>query len=157
MDQPPGICDLPHAGGRYGTEAPQAGTDFYYQAGWTEAQIETYKSRFGGFGRAVSQMPDAYHRLEDGDTFQMAGHDWQVIMGNGHSPEHSCLFCAELNVLISGDQLLPRISSNVSVFPTEPAADPLKDWLDSCAKLKAALPDDVLVLPAHNEPFTGRA
>jgi glyoxylase-like metal-dependent hydrolase (beta-lactamase superfamily II) len=66
-----------------------------------------------------------------------------------------CLWQPELNLFISGDQLLPRISSNVSVFPTEPDGDPLTDWLTSCAKLKAALPKDVLVLPAHNEPFTG--
>ena len=138
-----------------GREAPKAGTDFYHRAGWSEAQIETYKSRFGGFGRGVSQMPDAYFRLEDGMSFEMAGQTWQVVTGNGHSPEHSCLYCVELNVLISGDQLLPRISSNVSVFPTEPAADPLKDWLDSCEKLKAAIDPEVLVLPAHNEPFTG--
>ncbi|MCF6328376.1 MAG: MBL fold metallo-hydrolase, partial [Henriciella sp.] len=78
-----------------------------------------------------------------------------VVMGNGHSPEHACLFCPSLNVVIAGDQLLPRISSNVSVFPTEPAANPLKDWLQSFAKLKAALPADVLVLPANNEPFIG--
>ena len=138
-----------------GREAPEAGTQFYQQAGWTEPQIDTYKSRFGGFGRGVSRLPDAYHRLEDGRTFEMAGETWQVIMGNGHSPEHSCLFCPTLNVVISGDQLLPKISSNVSVFPTEPSANPLDDWLRSCEKLKEALPEDVLVLPAHNEPFRG--
>ena len=60
-------------------------------------------------------------------------------------------------MFISGDQLLPRISSNVSLFPTEPEADPLRDWLESCAKLKALLPGDVLVLPSHNEPFRGAA
>jgi len=138
-----------------GREAPEAGTAFYRESGWTEDQIETYKSRFGGFGRGVSRLPDAYRRLEDGDGFEMAGRKWQVITGHGHSPEHSCLFCPELNVVISGDQLLPRISSNVSVFPTEPNANPLQDWLESCEKLKDELPDDVLVLPAHNEPFTG--
>lgn len=138
-----------------GREAPKAGTDFYHQVGWTEAQIETYKSRFGGFGRGVSQMPDAYHRLEDNDVFEMAGEAWHVVIGSGHSPEHACLYCPELKVFIAGDQLLPKISSNVSVFPTEPKADPLKDWLESCEKLKAALPEDVLVLPAHNEPFIG--
>lgn len=138
-----------------GREAPQAGIDFYHRAGWTVPQIDAYKAKFGGFGRGVSPLPDAYRRLEDGGTFEMAGHDWVTIMGNGHSPEHSCLFCPGLNLIISGDQILPRISSNVSVFPTEPTADPLKDWLDSCHKLKAVLPEDVLVLPAHNEPFTG--
>lgn len=138
-----------------GREAPQAGLDFYKRAGWEDDSIENYKARFGGFGRAVSQMPDAYRRLSDGQTFEMAGETWRVIVGNGHSPEHACLFCPALNVVISGDQLLPKISSNVSVFPTEPAGDPLKDWLDSCAKLKQELPEDVLVLPAHNEPFHG--
>lgn len=138
-----------------GREAPRAGTDFYNAAGWTEDQIETYRARFGGFGRGVSQLPDAYRRLEGGMEFEMAGQIWQVVVGNGHSPEHACLYCPDLNVLISGDQLLPKISSNVSVFPTEPGADPLKDWLDSCEKLKSSIAADVLVLPAHNEPFTG--
>tara|TARA_R110000787_G_scaffold14348_17_gene44406 strand:+ start:3989 stop:5053 length:1065 start_codon:yes stop_codon:yes gene_type:complete len=138
-----------------GREAPQAGIDFYRRAGWNEAQIENYKERFGGFGRGVSQMPDSFHRLADGNTFQMAGETWEVVMGNGHSPEHSCLYCPALNVVISGDQLLPRISSNVSVHPTEPEADPLLDWMMSCEKLLAHLPEDVLVLPAHNEPFRG--
>ena len=138
-----------------GREAPQAGTDFYVRAGWDEADIDHYRKRFGGFGRAVSRMPDAYRRLEDGDRFEMGGAEWQVLVGSGHSPEHVCLYCEALNLFISGDQILPRISSNVSVFPTEPAANPLADWLASCEKLRAALPEDVLVLPAHNEPFVG--
>jgi glyoxylase-like metal-dependent hydrolase (beta-lactamase superfamily II) len=80
---------------------------------------------------------------------------WRVIVGSGHSPEHACLYCPALKVLISGDQILPRISSNVSVHPTEPDADPMSNWLDSLAKLKREVPDDVLVLPAHNECFRG--
>lgn len=138
-----------------GREAPEAAIDFFTRAGWCEADLQTYRERFGRFGLGVSQMPDAYHRLSHGDAFQMAGHIWQVIIGNGHSPEHACLYCPALNVLISGDQLLPRISSNVSVHPTEPDADPMADWLASCARLKAAVPENVLVLPAHNEPFLG--
>ncbi|MCI4646219.1 MAG: MBL fold metallo-hydrolase [Hyphomonadaceae bacterium] len=138
-----------------GREAPQAGIDFYTRAGWTEDQIQMYRDRFGGFGRGVSQMPDAFHRLEDGDTFEMAGEIWQVITGNGHSPEHACLYCPALNLFISGDQILPRISSNVSVFPTEPKGNPLADWISSCEKLRDILPEDVLILPAHNEPFVG--
>lgn len=138
-----------------GREAPKAGTDFYKRAGWSEDQLEHYRKRFGSFGRGVTPMPDAYRRLSDGDAFEMAGQTWEVIMGSGHSPEHACLFCPALNVVISGDQLLPRISSNVSVHPTEPAANPLSDWITSCKKMKSRLPEDVLVLPAHNEPFTG--
>ncbi len=138
-----------------GREAPAAGIEFYRQAGWSDNALENYKSRFGGFGRGVSLMPDAYHRLSDGDEFRMAGATWRVIIGAGHSPEHACLYCPDRNILISGDQILPRISSNVSVHPTEPDADPLEEWLASCRKLLDLIPEDCLVLPAHNEPFTG--
>jgi hypothetical protein len=78
-----------------------------------------------------------------------------VLVGRGHSPEHACLYNAERNLLISGDQLLPTISSNVSVYPTEPEADPLDEWLDTLGTLRNRLPQDVLVLPAHGRPFRG--
>lgn len=138
-----------------GREAPEAGVKFYRAAGWDQQQIDRYVDKFGGFGRAVTQLPDAYRRISDGDAISIGGRTWHVVTGCGHSPDHACLFAPDINVFISGDQILPRISSNVSVFPTEPEGDPLKDWLDSCAKLKAAIPADVLVLPAHNEPFYG--
>jgi glyoxylase-like metal-dependent hydrolase (beta-lactamase superfamily II) len=138
-----------------GREAPEDGVRFYKAAGWDEDALDSYRVRFGGFGKAVSRMPDSYTRLSDGEALTIGDRTWQVITGNGHSPEHVCLWQPELKLLISGDQVLPRISSNVSVFPTEPTADPLTDWLTSCAKLKAALPSDLLVLPAHNEPFYG--
>ncbi|RYG01495.1 MAG: MBL fold metallo-hydrolase, partial [Caulobacteraceae bacterium] len=73
----------------------------------------------------------------------------------GHSPEHACLWCPELKLFISGDQVLPKISSNVSVFPTEPDGDPLTEWLTTLEAIKGRVPDDVLVLPAHNAPFHG--
>ena len=138
-----------------GREAPEDGVRFFRAAGWDEDALDTYRVRFGGFGKAVSSLPDSYRRLEDGDEVQIGERVWRVVTGNGHSPEHVCLWQPELKLLISGDQVLPRISSNVSVFPTEPDADPLADWLSSCAKLRAAVLDDVLVLPAHNEPFHG--
>ncbi len=138
-----------------GREAPEEGVRFYRGAGWDEAGLERYKQRFGGFGMAVSRMPDAYRRLSDGDAIEIGGRVWRVVAGNGHSPEHACLWQQETKLFISGDQVLPRISSNVSVFPTEPTADPLRDWLGSCEKLRAAVPNEVLVLPSHNEPFHG--
>ena len=58
-------------------------------------------------------------------------------------------------MFISGDQLLPTISSHVGTFPTEPAANPVEDWISSCHKLIEKLPEDVLVLPAHGRPFIG--
>ncbi|MBB5406305.1 glyoxylase-like metal-dependent hydrolase (beta-lactamase superfamily II) [Paraburkholderia sp. HC6.4b] len=128
---------------------------FYQRAGWHDDAIETYRARFGGFGKFVHALPDSYRRLQDGELLDIGGHRWRVVTGNGHSPEHACFYCAELKLLISGDQVLPRISSNVSVFPTEPDADPMADWLASLEKLRQIIPDDVLVLPAHNEPFRG--
>jgi glyoxylase-like metal-dependent hydrolase (beta-lactamase superfamily II) len=91
----------------------------------------------------------------DGEELHIGGRSWRAVVGRGHSPEHLCLHCPELRVLISGDQVLPRITSNVSVCPTEPDADPLEEWLESLASISQRVPDDVLVLPSHNEPFRG--
>jgi glyoxylase-like metal-dependent hydrolase (beta-lactamase superfamily II) len=138
-----------------GREAPPDAVRFYKAAGWSAADLEHYKARFGDFGKMVYALPDSYHRVSDGDEFFIGPHRWRAVVGRGHSPEHLCLFCPQLRVLISGDQVLPKITSNVSVFPTEPDADPLRDWLESLASIRAAVPDDVCVLPAHNEPFYG--
>ena len=138
-----------------GREAPQDGVDFYRSAGWDEESLDNYKSRFGGFGKAIYQLPDSYRRIQDADEIQIGEHVWRVVVGSGHSPEHACLYCPELKLMISGDQVLPKISSNVSVFPTEPDGDPLKEWLSSLARIKRQIPNDVLVLPAHNDPFIG--
>ncbi|MDP9876294.1 glyoxylase-like metal-dependent hydrolase (beta-lactamase superfamily II) [Variovorax boronicumulans] len=138
-----------------GREAPDDAIAFYRRAGWGEAAIETYRTRFGNFGKHIHPLPDSFRRLRDGEVLRIGAHDWRVVTGNGHSPEHACLYCPDLKVLISGDQILPRISSNVSVSPVEPDADPMADWLASLAKLKREVPDDVLVLPSHNECFRG--
>jgi glyoxylase-like metal-dependent hydrolase (beta-lactamase superfamily II) len=138
-----------------GREAPEDGLRFYRAAGWDQDGLDNYRSRFGGFGKALYALPDSFRRLSDGDDIEIGDHVWRVVVGNGHSPEHACLYCPELKLMISGDQVLPRISSNVSVFPTEPDADPLNDWLTSLARIRARVPDDVLVLPAHNDPFRG--
>lgn len=138
-----------------GREAPDAGVQFYRMAGWDENAIEGYRTRFGSFGKLIYALPDSYRRLQDREVIEIGSRQWIIVTGTGHSPEHACLYCPVEKLLISGDQILPRISSNVSVFPTEPEANPLADWLDSLHKLKAVIPDDVMVLPSHNEPFYG--
>lgn len=138
-----------------GREAPADGLRFYRAAGWGEQALEDYKARFGGFGKGVYALPDSYRRVVDGETFDIGAQRWRAVVGHGHSPEHLCLHCPALGLFISGDQALPKISSNVSVFPTEPDADPLSDWLESLAYLKRQVPDEVLVLPSHNLPFRG--
>jgi glyoxylase-like metal-dependent hydrolase (beta-lactamase superfamily II) len=141
--------------GDTGREAPAEALAFYRAAGWDEAALERYKARFGDFGKGVYPLPDSYRRVVDGETIEIGGRTWHAVVGRGHSPEHLCLHCPELGVLISGDQVLPGISSNVSVFPTEPDADPLAEWIASLALIRRAVPDEVLVLPSHNAPFRG--
>ncbi|EER62411.1 beta-lactamase domain protein [Acidovorax delafieldii 2AN] len=136
-------------------EAPPDGVRFYRRAGWSEAALESYRSRFGSFGKHIHALPESFVRLQDGDHVQMGLHSWRAITTGGHSPEHVCLYSKDLKLLIAGDQVLPRISSNVSVFASEPQANPLKDWYESQDRLKREVSADVLVLPSHNEPFYG--
>jgi glyoxylase-like metal-dependent hydrolase (beta-lactamase superfamily II) len=138
-----------------GREAPAVAIQFFQQAGWPAAAIETYRARFGNFGKHIHALPDSFRRLQDGEDIRIGAYTWRVVVGNGHSPEHACLHCPALKLLISGDQILPRISSNVSVNPIEPDANPISDWLASLAKIRREVPDDVLVLPAHGECFHG--
>lgn len=135
--------------------APEAGARFYRACGWTDGQIDKWRSRFGQFGQAVSEPPASYVRLRAGETLEIDGRGWHLVGGDGHSPEHICLLREDDGVFISGDQVLPKISSNVSVWPTEPDADPLADWMASLAHLKAVVPDSVVVLPSHGVPFRG--
>lgn len=141
--------------GDTGRPAPDVAIRFYRAAGYDEEQLDAYRERFGSFGSAVSTLPDSYLRLQDGETILINDRYWQLVVGSGHSPEHMALYCPALKLLISGDQILPRITPNVSVFPTEPKGDTLKDWLQSSARIRDILPDDVLVLPAHEAPFYG--
>ncbi|MDO6459654.1 MBL fold metallo-hydrolase [Granulosicoccaceae sp. 1_MG-2023] len=134
---------------------PEDVVHFYKGAGWSEADINTYRGRYHRYSETVSPLPRHYRRLREGQEHLIGGRRWRVVVGSGHSPEHACLYCAESKLLISGDQVLPGISSNVSVLAQEPEANPMADWLGSLHKLKAQIPDDVLVLPAHQHCFTG--
>ena len=138
-----------------GAAAPPEGERFYRAAGFSDEQLELYKENFGMFGKFVKGMPQSYRRMQDGERLAFAGHEWDVIVGRGHSPEHACLYDRQRNILISGDQILPTISPNISVWPTEPHANPLDDFFASIDRLERELDEDVLVLPAHGKPFRG--
>ncbi|MES2037930.1 MAG: MBL fold metallo-hydrolase [Pseudomonadota bacterium] len=116
-----------------------------------QEQIQERKTHYT---RLVPTVPTAYHRMQEGLDVVINQRNWQVIAGFGHSPEHASLYCAELNILISGDMLLPRISTNVSVFAIEPEANPVQQYMDSLQKY-LPLPEDVLILPSHGKPFKG--
>ena len=137
-------------------EPPQDTVRFYERAGFNEEQMSAWRDRqSAGFASGVTRLPNSIVRLQDRDKVAIDGLEWEVIIGRGHSPEHVCLFSPDKGVMFSGDQVLPRISSNVSVFPTEPDGDPLSEWLDSCSHIPTRIPEDTLILPAHNRPFVG--
>lgn len=102
----------------------------------------------------VPTVPHAYHRLHDQQKFRIGTHEWRVITGFGHAPEHVALHCPDLDLLIAGDMVLPRISTNVSVIAIEPESNPVQQYLDSLEKYRN-LPTTTLVLPSHGKPFRG--
>ena len=126
---------------------------YFRRAGLSEEQVAELAQALKQFEQH-SPPARAYQRLRDGETLVIGDFQWQLRGGEGHSPEHIALYCNELGVLLSGDQLLGRISPNVGVLPFEPEANPLKDWLNSLDRI-GELPDETLVLPSHELPFYG--
>jgi len=116
--------------------------------------LDTIRQRHDYYPSLVPAVPDTFVRILDGDTVKIGGDDWRVIVGYGHAPEHASLDSAARGVLISGDMVLPRISTNVSVFAHEPLANPLPLYLRSLDDY-ADLAADTLVLPSHGRPFRG--
>jgi glyoxylase-like metal-dependent hydrolase (beta-lactamase superfamily II) len=139
--------------GGYGTAPTVA---LFRRHGMAPEHVAAFDTRGNQYRRGVPELPASFDRLLDGDTRIAGGVAWRIVEGHGHSPEHASLFSRERGVLISGDMLLPRISTNVSVWAPEPDADPLRRFLDSLAAFEA-LPPDTLVLPSHGLPFRGIA
>lgn len=133
----------------------QAYRHFQRASGWPDQAIDGYGNNLRNRAASIYRFPKSYRRLEEGQELVLGGHRFRVVTGNGHSPEHACLYSEESRLLISGDQVLPGISSNISVMHAEPEANPMSDWLCSLQKLKREIPDDVLVLPAHQQCFEG--
>lgn len=107
------------------------------------------------FSDAVSHIPLGYKRIREGDAIEIGSRLWDVRIGNGHAPEHATLWSRDGDLVIAGDQVIPGISSNLGVYPTEPEADPVGEWFESCMRLKTYATNDQLVLPGHKLPFKG--
>lgn len=135
----------------YGTEATCA---LFRCHGLAQADVAALAARGNTYRRAVPELPLGHERLLGDDEVDIARRRWRVLPGQGHSPEHAALYCAELGVLVSGDMLLPTISTNVSVWPSDPDGDPLHRFLASLERFER-LPADTLVLPSHGLPFVG--
>ena len=128
---------------------------FYRSHGLTEESTEILLGNGLQYLRMVVTPPKTFQRLMADDLVTIGGRSFAVLTGGGHSPEHVMLYAADDNLLIAGDQILAKISPNVSVEAMEPDGDPLGIYLRSLEKLKARLPADALVLPGHNLPFIG--
>jgi glyoxylase-like metal-dependent hydrolase (beta-lactamase superfamily II) len=98
-------------------------------------------------------LPESYKRLRGGDMLTIGADRWRVIIGEGHSPEHVSLYCAERKILIAGDQILPSITTNVSTWQVEPEFDAVGAFLKTCKTFLGLLDPSTLVLPSHRKPF----
>ena len=136
-----------------GTGYPRLG-EFFRRYGLAPAQLEAAGVQEGGYRRGVEPLPDTFRRIHHAERIAIGGQDWRVIVGYGHAPEHAALNNEGARILISGDMLLPRISTNVSVWPMEPDGDPLGEFLQSLDEF-SGLAADTLVLPSHGRPFRG--
>lgn len=127
----------------------------FKQHGLEAGRLAALEARGNGYKRGVPVLPQTYQRLIDGQKLIIGGREWQLVDGQGHSPEHIMLYCPELAVLISGDMLLPKISTNVSVFAAAPEDDALSRYLSSLSRYAGMIPEATLILPSHGLPFTG--
>jgi glyoxylase-like metal-dependent hydrolase (beta-lactamase superfamily II) len=133
----------------------EAAARFFASHGLSDPDaVAKVRARGSYYGSMVPGVPPSFHRLRDGMTVSVGGGNWRCISGYGHAPEHMSLYCEELKVLVSGDMMLPRISTNISVHDLEPESDPLTAFLESIDRLRE-LPEGTLVLPSHGKPFTG--
>ena len=130
--------------------------EFFRAHGLSEEQIDITANRGNTYTFGVPTRPPCCNRITPGDTIAIGGHFWTAIVGYGHTTEHLSFYCAERRVLVSGDMLLPKISTNVNVWPVTPLADAVSDYVNSLQAFKYC-EDDTLVLPSHGLPFRGIA
>ena len=135
-------------------EAYEEFRQFYRWTGCSTDEIDHIAKHILGSHVMYETLPDDYVRIRESAPIVIGGRSWQILVGLGHAFEHACLYCKDLNILIAGDQVLPRITPTVLLQVLFPDANPLAEFLESNEKLRS-LPNDVLVLPSHNTPFRG--
>lgn len=130
--------------------------DFWRSGGMDPEVFDRRKAeRPFNFSDMVAPLPLGFNRIKEGDVIRIGGRDWDVHLGYGHAPEHATFWSRDDNLVLGGDQLLPSISPNIGVYATEPDADPVAEWLESCEFLAQFAREDQFVLPGHKLPFTG--
>ncbi|MEI4473117.1 MBL fold metallo-hydrolase [Frigidibacter sp. MR17.24] len=135
---------------------PPESLAYWRAAGMPPEMLDEFaRDRPFNFADRVSALPLGYTRIREGDRITMGGRVWDIRCGDGHAPEHATFWSRDDDLVLGGDQLLPSISANIGVYPTEPAADPLAEWLASCTRFMTLAEARHLVLPGHKMPFTG--
>lgn len=130
--------------------------DFWKSAGMAPEVLEQRRAeRPFNFTDICHPLPVGFTRIRQGDVIRAGGRDWDIHIGHGHAPEHLTMWSRDDNLVLSGDQILPSISPNIGVHPTEPEADPLGEWMESCERLQGLAREDQVVLGGHKLPFTG--
>jgi glyoxylase-like metal-dependent hydrolase (beta-lactamase superfamily II) len=129
--------------------------DFYLRNGLDPESTARVTTQGHNYLKMVTPLPPVFQRIAAGDRLKIGGRIFEVLTGDGHAPEQAMLYCAADKLFLCADQVLERISPNVSVWAVDPNGDPLGYYLRSLSALKAYLPEDVLVLPGHQMPFTG--
>jgi glyoxylase-like metal-dependent hydrolase (beta-lactamase superfamily II) len=128
---------------------------FYREHGLDETTTNGVVTRGHAYLKMVTGLPPTFRRVIAGETLRIGGREFSVLTGGGHSPEQVMLYCAAENLFLAADQVLARISPNVSVWAVDPEGDPLGIYLRSLDALRREIPADTLVLPGHNLPFHG--
>jgi len=128
---------------------------FYHSHGLDDFHTELLLGRGLQYLRMVSDLPRTFSRVIAGETLNIGGRDFEILTGGGHSPEQVMLYCKTENLLLCADQVLAKITPNISVEAMDPEGDPLGIYLRSLGDLKQKLPENILILPGHNLPFIG--
>lgn len=129
--------------------------DFYSSHGMSAEAAGLVAIQGNEYLKLIEPLPRSFLRLVMGDQLVIGGRSFRVFSGDGHAPEQIMLYCEDEKLLFAADQVLEKISPNVSVFAGEPNGDPLGHFLRTLRLMRAELPDDVLVLPGHRRPFHG--
>lgn len=143
---------LQHVPGDFGAAAQR---EFYRQGGLSDEMADEVVGRGHNYLRSTTGLPSSYKRLLAGETLTVGGREFRILTGGGHAPEQVMLLSAADGLFFGADQVLARISPNVSVWASEPEADSLGLYLASLSALRREVPEDVLVLAAHNLPYYG--
>jgi len=138
-------------------ETPTQETQAFWRGAGMDPAIfdKRMQERPFNFCDTVYPMPLGFTRLAEGGRLRAGGRDWDIRIGNGHAPEHLTLWSRDDGLVLAGDQILHSISPNLGVYATEPMADPVGDWMETCERFLPHARPDHLVLGGHKLPFTG--